>query len=811
MGLISEGISDVYDGAKGMIEGTFDWASWGISKAISFGTSLLVGGVGKFLKGGVSAVKSTVKQGISGLKNVFKSAKTVFKQEIKGGMKTAMKEVLKDTGKLIGKKGVEQGIMYGVQKGEDWLLKEVVRLIMNEMKPTLRKQLKEDVMREPLRTSLLALLPEERGALSSSDIDSNVETVTQLANAVVQPYYERISWKKHVTSAIQQTLEKVKSKDKAGKYGAMLRVIKTAYTVSEITDTMAQLSLLCGKFTEDLRKAADEHICDKGKRQLAQNRDGTSEQELKFLNDVACHLSEVLGEVIFSIVHEGAAGHLAKLATSKINNYLKEFTKNKLNTTHTEQKINLANSAFQISHGIGKTADYNGAGLDSAKSIVKTHADNIVKDTTKGGLLECKVLADHLGRNISIYSEGKDGEIIQHRQVSSNSTSAASELPIKLLYHRPSSKFPDGHYEALDGTNAVIQTKTASKGASCLFEAVHLNLHPASLTNGKQIANGAEGLRRKVALQIQFHPGRYAEHVEKYEFNKRLGKLGQEYMGIGGAKKMERRKKQSKARRDANGKKKTETRGRRKFTEDKGFQKGKGMPFPVGGNIVEQTQNHVNDRVVHFYEVLRNAAELRAKGFNMKVGPASTQDHKGGYSGKDGSTFADIDKMLRVTGKTLDDQCRDGHIKLDASHTTAFYPNIEGLAAGGETKNYIDMLTSRTYLSPKSINIGQGRDIDIWQVQIATNVLSSRENSKKFLGSYDKNPSETFKAHLNESIAFGERTHQTLEARLRERAENSQGSSEMISNVILAAIDNGKTSSDLRNRLNNVRPYETTP
>ena len=811
MGLISEGISDVFDGAKGMIEGTFDWASWGISKAISFGTSLLVGGVGKFLKGGVSAVKGTVKQGISGLKNVFKGAKTVCKQELKGGMSAAMKGTLKNTGKKIGKQAVEKGIMYGVQKGEDWLLKEVLGLIMKKVKPTLLKQLKEDVKREPLRTSLLALLPEERGAVSSSDVDSRVEAVTQLAKGVVQPYYEQISWKKDVNSAIQQTLEKVKGEDKAGKYGAMLSIFKTAYTISEITDTMAQLSLLCKKFTEDLRKAADKKRCDDGKRQRAHNRDGTSEQELTFLDDVACHLSEVFGDVIFSIVHEGAASHLAKLAKSKINSHLKEFTKKTLNTTHTEQKINLANSAFQISHGTGKTANYNGAGLVDAKTIVKTHAYNIVKETTKGGLLECKVLADHLLKTILIYSEGKDGEIIQHRQVSPHSTSAASELPIKLLYHRPSSKFPDGHYEALDGKNAVIQTKTASKGASCLFEAVHLNLNPASLINGEQITNGAEELRSKVALKIQSHPRRYAEHVEKYEFNKRLGELSQEYMGIGGAKKMESRAKQSKERKDTNGKNKTETSRTRKFTEGKEFQKGKVMHFPVGGNIVEQTQNHVHDRFVHFYEVLRKVAELCAKGVSIKVGPASTQAAKGVYSGEDVSTFADIDEMFRLTGKTLDDQCRDGHIKLDASHTTAFYPNIEGLDAGGETKNYIDDLTSRTYLSPKPINIGQGRDIDIWQVQIATNVLSSPENSRKFLGCYDENPVETFKAHLNESIAYGDKTHQTLEARLKERVENSQGSSEMISNVILATIDNGKTSSDLRNRLNNVRPYETTP
>ncbi|KAK6474621.1 hypothetical protein HHUSO_G25470 [Huso huso] len=44
LGLISEGVSDMIEGIKGMITGTFDWVDWAISKSISLGMSLVTAG-----------------------------------------------------------------------------------------------------------------------------------------------------------------------------------------------------------------------------------------------------------------------------------------------------------------------------------------------------------------------------------------------------------------------------------------------------------------------------------------------------------------------------------------------------------------------------------------------------------------------------------------------------------------------------------------------------------------------------------------------------------------------------------------------
>ncbi|XP_053537160.1 uncharacterized protein LOC108267106 isoform X3 [Ictalurus punctatus] len=76
LGLISEGVSDMISGVMGMINGTFDWASWAMSKAISIGISLACGGF-SVLKRSFSSVKnaaSNILNGTKSLKSVACSA-----------------------------------------------------------------------------------------------------------------------------------------------------------------------------------------------------------------------------------------------------------------------------------------------------------------------------------------------------------------------------------------------------------------------------------------------------------------------------------------------------------------------------------------------------------------------------------------------------------------------------------------------------------------------------------------------------------------------------------------------------------------
>ncbi|XP_015252433.1 PREDICTED: uncharacterized protein LOC107099019 isoform X1 [Cyprinodon variegatus] len=113
-GLISEGVSDMIHGIKGMLQGGFDWAEWAIAKAISIGVSLVFGGLSK-----LSRAASAVKSGAKGLMTGAKCSSVV-----------TVKECFKHAGKYafqeLGKQGCVAALSYAVNSGLTALLEKIL-------------------------------------------------------------------------------------------------------------------------------------------------------------------------------------------------------------------------------------------------------------------------------------------------------------------------------------------------------------------------------------------------------------------------------------------------------------------------------------------------------------------------------------------------------------------------------------------------------------------------------------------------------------------------------------------------------------
>ena len=141
LGLISEGVSDIIAGVEGMIKGTFDWAEWAISKAISIGMSLITAGFSK-IKDAACAVAKGVKAVLTGAKSLssvaddclravkttWTSAKTAVtsaagalsKESLKKSVVTLTSSgVAKSTMKQAGKYALQEVMTQGVMKGLD--------------------------------------------------------------------------------------------------------------------------------------------------------------------------------------------------------------------------------------------------------------------------------------------------------------------------------------------------------------------------------------------------------------------------------------------------------------------------------------------------------------------------------------------------------------------------------------------------------------------------------------------------------------------------------------------------------------------
>ncbi|XP_061589195.1 uncharacterized protein LOC133454486 [Cololabis saira] len=115
LGLISEGVSDMIHGVKGMLQGGFDWAEWAISKAISIGVSLVFGGLGRIRKA-VSALSSGTKGLVTGAKCT--SAIT---------MKQCFKHAAKYAAQELGKQGCITVVNYTVDKGLKVFFQKVLK------------------------------------------------------------------------------------------------------------------------------------------------------------------------------------------------------------------------------------------------------------------------------------------------------------------------------------------------------------------------------------------------------------------------------------------------------------------------------------------------------------------------------------------------------------------------------------------------------------------------------------------------------------------------------------------------------------
>ena len=162
LGLISEGVSDMIAGIEGMVKGTFDWAEWAISKAISIGLSLISAGfskikdatcaVSKGLKGvlaGTKSLSSVADDCLRAAKSAWTSTKTAISSAAGALSKESLKisvvsltssEVAKATIKQAGKytlqelatQGAMKALNFGISKGTEALFEKILSEIFTK-------------------------------------------------------------------------------------------------------------------------------------------------------------------------------------------------------------------------------------------------------------------------------------------------------------------------------------------------------------------------------------------------------------------------------------------------------------------------------------------------------------------------------------------------------------------------------------------------------------------------------------------------------------------------------------------------------
>merc|ERR1712038_514494 len=131
--LIMDGISDCFEGIKGLVTGTFNLTAWLIQKAISLVISVVSFGLAK----GAKWIKNGCKFSKSGIKT---AGRTFLQCFTKVGWKQSAKQTLKYAGKKI----VEQVALDLIGEGFQAALEKAVEEAVESFKPEIKSKLKSN-------------------------------------------------------------------------------------------------------------------------------------------------------------------------------------------------------------------------------------------------------------------------------------------------------------------------------------------------------------------------------------------------------------------------------------------------------------------------------------------------------------------------------------------------------------------------------------------------------------------------------------------------------------------------------------------
>ncbi|XP_041864820.1 uncharacterized protein LOC121654659 isoform X2 [Melanotaenia boesemani] len=542
LGLISEGVSDMIDGARGMTQGGFDWAEWAISKAISIGVSLVFGGLGKLNK----AFKA-VRGGTKGLITGAKSCSTItVKQCFKHATKYAVQE--------LGKQGCAAALNYAVDKG-------LTALFQTVLKEAFKNKVFSLMVRpgdlDQVLTNFICLgIPKaaiEQG-FEDFKIDKGCEkeicqSVLIMTGRIIPDLMMDCTMDDKVLDRLSQVCCAVEQH--VGKHKALQLAIKGLNTAKYIKD-FAQIfnsvpteDVINNTFVPQLLKTMNKNLpqekCDQdGRHQLSDVKRLKDELINKIAESVSDSFVEACSRHMTSVVTRACMSKINHVAGTAVSNVLgrsntQSFFDNQVYKHHMKQ-------AFQGQNKSLSEADKKD--LDGyIKEITDVDRPATALDIhilTQSDALQGKgikvVTVDKHGKKLSEdYYPGKnssaDDIVLQLRKDSEALQQKEGFLSKASKVIRGEQKSYTGHFELLRPDGSVVPVH--SEGQNCLYHAVV----QASSKNKADLKQEAASLRNQVKDSIQQNPQRYTAALKLQRGYEAASKSLGKYSITGGARK----------------------------------------------------------------------------------------------------------------------------------------------------------------------------------------------------------------------------------------------------------------------------------
>ncbi|XP_072048692.1 uncharacterized protein [Amphiura filiformis] len=503
VGLISEGIADMIEGTIGMVTGSFSWAEWAISKAISLATSLVCCGLGALKKVAKVAWKG-VKAAVGGIKGT--ATKSATQQTLKSNFKIATKYVVQEIG--------QQGVMTGTSLLWD---KACTKILEGIFKEHFRDIITQNLNSSKQLHEMLSVFIKETMPTNSSESDKDQlnDVVKRTCDKTLSKILNTFQGFDEITSQIDRwkgLLSTIASKKRSTTAKALCTTIEiTQYTrlVTELVQTWPTTAYIKDNVASALSQDMNTLLNFKN---AAQQTSPHSDLHYRLFKSVCETVTDRFTEKITHLLVSISQRHACKYVSGKLGT----VTANALGRADVNQQLidqkhswemkvdsdgikraNTSLSQEEVSH-VYKLAS---EAADPSKPASDLHLNVLVHSgLIEGGRGIIIDIVDENRKHVTSKTfDGKPGsEPIRLRLVQTKEGERSSR-------QKCSGKVNSyiGHFQRLDKRGNIVQEYGPIRGRdnqNCLFDAI---------THGT--GKKPDELRQIVAEKIRTEPGKWKE------------------------------------------------------------------------------------------------------------------------------------------------------------------------------------------------------------------------------------------------------------------------------------------------------------
>ncbi|KAM9440454.1 uncharacterized protein Hap1MRO34_025693 [Clarias gariepinus] len=550
LGLIAEGVSDMISGIEGMVKGTFDWASWAISKSISIGLSLLTAGFSIIKKAATSVFKVTkglltgTKSFTSVASDVMKSGKALFtsvKQGFHSGVSHLSKESLKSAVKTmtsstvlkqnfkhatkyavqeIGKKSAVFAINYAIDAALEKVFKDILVSVFKNTVMSLVKQ--NYILDHTLVEFISSGVP--KAALNKENFKIDQEYEKKLNQSVnflcqeVTPYLiQDCTKEREVISRLSEVCEQATELMKKAQLSG---VHETAKLILKVADYSS-------RFDKILKAIPTQNMIDQNFVPLLMESINELHSMTKYDQDGRHNLHDVqrLKGELLQIIAQKVSEQLVNSCYEHINFFLTCKVKSQLASTvgqavdrvmsraHTDRFFN-----DQRKKHNKKSASHKQVELQSAENTTELvqYAEDMSKDDRPATALDMYVLTKSnllRGKGIQLSVVDENGKTLTEERYPGANKSAGD---IKLILTKSTTGQPSpqagaelcsGHFDIIQDDSKIVSVDVDHQNG------IYHALAQASGAKMEDVNKEALVLQNKVKNEIRTNLGTYAPMI----------------------------------------------------------------------------------------------------------------------------------------------------------------------------------------------------------------------------------------------------------------------------------------------------------